>query len=116
MTFASVHLKIQPERMAGFRKRIGVMLAACLALLVFSGDVLDDVPQFSGQLVALDGSHSSGQQHSGTTKCSHHDIAALMGAPPFVTPELPIAFFYSDVDDVVAPGAPPSIDHPPQLA
>jgi len=64
----------------------------------------------------MDGSQSSGQQESGTMKCCQHDAATLVGAAPLLIPDLPIAFRYSNVEEVAAPGLPPSIDHPPQLA
>ncbi len=99
-----------------FRNRILLTLAALLALLVFSGDVLDDVWDLGADAVGLDASHSSGHQDSGTTKCCQHDAATLVGAAPLLIPDLLIAFRYSDIDEVVAPGAPPAIDHPPQLA
>ena len=89
-------------------------LAALLALLVFSGDVLDDVWSVPGSTTA-----QSSDQQKGTTptngSASHDDTVVICTPFGDLIPTLPRAFQYLDIDENAPDGAPPSIDHPPQL-
>lgn len=104
--------------MSLFQNRILLMLSALLALLVFSGDVLDDVWNFAGAATAHS-SQSSGQHKGGSPKtnaASHDDTVVLNSPLGSLAPALASAVQYLDVDEDAPVGAPPAIDHPPQLA
>ena len=97
-----------------FQNRILQTLAALLALLVFSGDVLDDVWYLPGSTTT----QSSDQQKSRapTNGSSSHDDTVVIGTPlGALIPALPSAVRYVDIDEDASDGVPPSIDHPPQL-
>jgi len=101
--------------MDAFQRRIFRTLAALLALLVFSGDVLDDVWNVPSSTTT----HSSDQQKGSAPSigsASHDDAVVIDGPFRGLTPAPPSAFKYSDVDEAAPVGALPSIDHPPQLA
>jgi hypothetical protein len=101
--------------MSAFRNASFHLFAALLALLVFSGDVLDDVYDVS-PAKAVQTSHAHGQQQ-GPTKCySHHDTAHFNASHFVVSPPLLGSFVYFDVDQKAPLAEPPTIDHPPQLA
>ncbi len=102
--------------MGAFQNRIVQTLAALLALLVFSGDVLDDVWNVGGSTTI----HSSSDQQKGSApsngSASHDDTVVISSPMGSLTPALSRPFRYLDVDEAAPLGAPPSIDHPPQLA
>lgn len=105
--------------MAIFENRIVQTLGALLALLVFSGDVLDDVWDVAGHSVAGHVSHSSDQTKGNAPKAGtagHDDTAAIGSSLAAPIPALPSAFEYLDLDVAAPVGVPPAIDHPPQLA
>lgn len=87
-----------------------------MALLVFSGDVLDDVWNIPGSTATIPSSHP---QKGGAPKASstgHDDTVAIASSLVSPAPVAPRAFEYLDVDEDAPVGAPPAIDHPPQLA
>ena len=102
--------------MSLFRNRILQMLSALVALLVFSGDVLDDVWNMPGSAAPT---HSSHQHKGGAAQANSagHDDAVTVG-PTFTSPAplAPRVIRYLDVVEDAPVGAPPAIDHPPQLA
>lgn len=102
--------------MGAFQNRIVQTLTALLALLVFSGDVLDDVWSVPGSTA----SQASSDQQKGTAPtngtASHDDTVVISTPLGALIPALPSAFRYLDIDEDAPAGAPPSIDHPPQLA
>ena len=100
-----------------FQNRILQTLAALLALLVFSGDVLDDVWVVAGSTTSHS-SQSSDQQKGSAPKnvsASHDDTVVISTSLKSLIPPLPSAFRYMDLDEDAPVGAPPTIDHPPQL-
>lgn len=102
-----------------FQNRISQTLVGVLAILAFSGDILDDVWDVAGCLVAGQVSHSSDHSKGNTAKSatgSHDDTAAIGSPLAALSPAPPSAVRYSDVDEAAPVGARPSIDHPPQLA
>jgi hypothetical protein len=102
-----------------FKNRILLALSAQLALVVFAGDVLDDVwvPQ---SLAALNHTSGSSGQEKGTaptnSSASHDDTVVISTPLGALIPPLPSAFRYVDIGEDALDGPPPSIDHPPQLA
>lgn len=102
--------------MSLFQNRILQMFSALVALLVFSGDVLDDVWNMPGSAVPT---HSSHQHKGGAAKANspgHDDTVTVGSALASPTLMAPRAVRYLDVDEDAPVGAPPAIDHPPQLA
>lgn len=99
-----------------FQNRIFLTLAALLTLLVFSGDVLDDVWNIPGSTAS---SHPS-PQHKGsapkTASVSHDDTVAIGQSLGVPAPQVPLTVRYLVVDEDAPAGARPAIDHPPQLA
>ncbi len=95
------------------------MLGALLAMLVFSGDILDDVWNLQGSTATTHSLQSSDQQKDGApnTNLGSHDDTVVLGSPmsPLI-PALPCASRYLDIDEAAPVGVPPAIDHPPQLA
>ena len=105
--------------MAIFQIRIVQTLGALLALLVFGGDVLDDVWDVAGHSVAGHVSHSSDQTKGNAPKAGtagHDDTTAISPTLAAPIPAQPSVFEYFDLDEAAPVGAPPAIDHPPQLA
>jgi hypothetical protein len=98
-----------------FQNRIVQTLAALLALLVFCGDVLDDVWYVPGSTTTQSSDQQKGT--APTNGCASHDDTVVISTPlGALIPALPTAFRYVDIDEDAPDGAPPSIDHPPQLA
>ncbi len=103
--------------MAIFRNSLVRTMGVLLALLVFSGDVLDDVWNVPGSTV--NHSQASDQQKGGAPKTSsagHDDTVVINNPLGSLVPAPPRTFRYLDIEQDAPVGAPPSIDHPPQLA
>jgi hypothetical protein len=99
-----------------FRHRSFRILAALFAFLLVSDIVADAIHDANGACATE--SQSSGHDSCPACACSIHTSSA-------VAPDEAIARFVpgdfgseslSVTDDQLAPGEPPSIDHPPQLA
>lgn len=100
-----------------FQKPIVKIAGALLALLVFSGDVLDDVWNFAGNTVAAPDSSNHQKGSAPNSGTATHDDTTAIGSNLFsLTPRLPSTFVYVTIEDVAPPAVPASIDHPPQLA
>jgi hypothetical protein len=98
-----------------FQNRILQSLAALLALLVFSGDVLDDVWYVPGSTTTQ--SSDQGKGTAPTNGSASHDDTVVISTPVgAMIPALPSALRYADIDEDAPDGAPASIDHPPQLS
>jgi hypothetical protein len=100
-----------------FHNRILQTLAALLALLVFSGDVLDDVWYVPGSTTTHSSQSSDQQKGSAPTNgCASHDDTVVFSSPlGSLISSLPSAFRYVDIEEDALDGPPSSIDHPPQL-
>ena len=117
LTSTNAGLLVFALRMGLFRNRTLLLLSGLLALLVFGGDVLDDVWTPPG--AALCGPQNSDQQSGGSTKTSSttHDDTVVVETPSaaLIAPILGL-FVYLDLDQQAPVGAVRAIDHPPQLA
>jgi hypothetical protein len=117
LTFTDAGLVVFALRMALFQNRTLLTLTALLALLVFSGDVLDDVWTVPGSTAPA--SQNSDQQSGGSTKAqsTNHDDTVIINTPSGA-PAMPLLCVFEclDADQRAPVGAVRSIDHPPQLS
>lgn len=93
-----------------------MIIAASLALLVFSGDVLDDVWNMAPASAAV---HSSDHQKGGAPKSgspTHDDVAPTADDLTSISLLPPGTVAYGETNEVAPPALPAAIDHPPQLA
>ena len=98
--------------MGFFGNKTAMIMAALLALLVFSGDVLDDVYDVSpAKTVQTSPSHS--QQQGPTKSCPHDDTANFNLSYFVISPPLHGSFVYLDIDQKTPLAEPVAIDHPP---
>lgn len=100
-----------------FRHRSFRILGALFAFLLVSDIVADAIHDASG-VCATESQSSGGHDSCPSCACSIHTSSA-------VAPDEAVTRFargdsasesFSVTDDQLAPGEPPSIDHPPQLA
>ncbi len=103
--------------MGVFHNRFVLIVTALLALLVFSGDVLDDVWNFAGNAVSASASSNHQKGSAPKSGTATHDDTAVIGSNLVsLTLRLPSAFVYVSIEEAAPPALPASIDHPPQLA
>ncbi|MEP6604105.1 MAG: hypothetical protein ABJB69_09175 [Spartobacteria bacterium] len=101
---------------AWFQNRVVRTFFALFAILVFSGDVLDDV--YDPGVSNVQSSHFSSHQGDGSPKLGSfgHDAAEVITPIASIISAFVSVFRYSDFEEEAPLGALPSIDHPPQLA